>query len=119
MAKKQDGSSRKVKSGPRLTTSKPSKIANAQVSGPAMTEDNKKTTGLPAPRQRGISNEMIGSVAGDVWSVLSERGGQTLAGLKKSIDAPDELVLAAVGWLAREDKLEFQTNGRTMTITLR
>ncbi len=119
MAKKQDGSSRKAKSGSRLTTSKPSKSANAQVSGPTMTEDNKKTTSAPAPRQRGISTEMIGSVAGNVWGVLTERGGQTLASLKKSIDAPDDLVLAAVGWLAREDKLEFQTNGRTMTITLR
>ncbi|MCC6493393.1 MAG: winged helix-turn-helix domain-containing protein [Pirellulales bacterium] len=62
---------------------------------------------------------MIGQAAGEVWRVLSERGGQTLAGLKKSLDASDDLVLLGIGWLAREDKLAFETNGRTVTVSLK
>jgi hypothetical protein len=118
VAKKQEVSSKKTKTAPRAKT-KPSKTDNAQVAGGNMTEGNKTTGSLEAPSQRGMSNEMIGNTAGEVWRVLSERGGQTLAGLKKSVDAPDDQVMLAVGWLAREEKLEFETNGRTVTVSLR
>jgi hypothetical protein len=118
VAKKQEVSSKKTKTAPRAK-SKPSKTDNAQVSGGNMTEDNKLTASKEAPTQRGLSSEMIGAMAGDIWKVLSERGGQTLAGLKKAIDAPEDQVMLAVGWLAREDKLSFETNGRTITVTLR
>jgi hypothetical protein len=50
---------------------------------------------------------------------LADRGGQTIAGIKKSIDGPDDVTMAALGWLAREDKLDFETNGRTITVSLR
>jgi hypothetical protein len=118
VAKKQEVSSKKTKTAPRAKT-KPSKTDNAQVAGGNMTEDNKSTGSLEASAQRGLSNEMVGQMAGDVWRVLAERGGQTLAGLKKSLDAPDDQVMLAVGWLAREDKLSFETNGRTITVSLR
>jgi hypothetical protein len=116
--KKTDSSPSKVKSAPRGSVKKPSKVANAQVAGPNMTEENKRTASAPAARKVGISPEAIGETAGVVWKVLSERGGQTLAGLKKSADRPEELVLAALGWLAREDKLVFETNGRSITVSL-
>jgi hypothetical protein len=118
VAKKQEVSSKKTKTAPRAKT-KPSKTDNNQVAGGGMTEDNKATASLEASAQRGLSNEMIGSMAGDVWKILAERGGQTFAGLKKSLDAPDDQVMLAVGWLAREDKLVFETNGRTITVSLR
>ena len=118
VAKKQEVSSKKTKTAPRAK-SKPSKTDNAQVSGGNMTENNKGTASKEAPTQRGLSSEMIGAMAGDIWKVLSERGGQTLAGLKKAIDVTEDQVLLAVGWLAREDKLAFETNGRTITVTLR
>ena len=84
-----------------------------------MSENNKKTASAEPPKQRGLSSEIIGTTAGDVWRVLSDRGGQTLAGLKKAIDASDDQVLLAIGWLAREDKLSFETNGRTITVSLK
>ena len=52
-----------------------------------------------SPRRRRLSNEQIGEVAGKVWQTLSEGGEQSTTALKKSIDAPADLVLAAVGWL--------------------
>jgi hypothetical protein len=118
MAKKQEVSSKKTKSAPRAKT-RPSKVDNAQVAGGNMTENNKRTGSAEAARQLGLSSDLIGQTAGAVWGVLSDRGGQSLAGLKKSVDASDDVVLLAVGWLAREDKLVFETNGRTVTVSLR
>lgn len=62
--------------------------------------------------------EAIGECAGSVWCCLYEQGPQSLAKLKKSVDASPELLLAAVGWLAREGKLSFETNGKQVTIAL-
>lgn len=76
-------------------------------------------TGTAALPNRVWCNEQIGEVAGLVWHVLAERDGQSLTALKKAVDAPSDLVLAAVGWLAREGKLEFVTSGRTMSVSLR
>ena len=55
-------------------------------------------------------------MAGEVWGLLAESDGQTLAAIKKSIDAPPDVVVAALGWLAREDKLEFIASGRTREV---
>jgi hypothetical protein len=118
VAKKQDLSDKKTKSAPRAKA-KLSKVDNAEAPGGGMTEAHKRTTSLESPTQRGISDEMIGHAAGDVWRVLSERGAQTLPGLKKSLDVSDDLVLLAVGWLAREGKLVFETTGRSVTVSLR
>ncbi len=66
-----------------------------------------------------ISGVVIGHAAGEVWGLLSTNGPQTVAAIKKSVDAPPDVVLAGIGWLAREDKLEFETSGRTVKISLR
>jgi hypothetical protein len=66
-----------------------------------------------------ISNDEIGRVAGQLWHLLDKGGAQNVAALKKAIDAPADLTLAAIGWLAREDKLEFSNSGRTVKISLR
>jgi hypothetical protein len=73
-----------------------------------------------APRVPGaLTGIEIGHVAGEVWGVLSRGETLTLAALKKEIKSPGDLVLAAIGWLAREDKLQFETSGRTVKISLR
>ncbi len=72
----------------------------------------------PTAAGREFSSEEIGHVAGDVWRVLSEQGTKTAAELTKAVAAPAELVAAALGWLAREDKLGFETNGRTVSVSL-
>jgi hypothetical protein len=117
--KKQDVSSKKTKTARRGSGKKQSKFANSQVGAGDMTEDNKKTASKAAPKTTGVSNELIGQTAGKIWKVLADRGGQTIAGIKKSIDGPDDVTMAALGWLAREDKLDFETNGRTITVSLR
>jgi Winged helix-turn-helix domain (DUF2582) len=72
-----------------------------------------------AAQQDILSNEQIGRTAGEVWHELADSDGLSLAALKKSIDAPNELILAALGWLAREGKLDFATSGRSAKVSLR
>jgi hypothetical protein len=72
-----------------------------------------------SPVQRQISSEEIGHVAGEVWDILHNNGDQTLVALKKSVHAPADLVVAAIGWLAREGKLNFANDGRSVKVSLR
>ena len=39
--------------------------------------------------------------------------------LKSSVDAPADVILAAVGWLAREGKLTFDVSGKMLKISLK
>jgi hypothetical protein len=61
----------------------------------------------------------IGHAAGEVWGCLSGGEPRTIADIKKSVKVPGELVVAAIGWLAREEKLDFVTSGKTVKIGLR
>ena len=101
---------------PKPKSSSPSK-ANRPASGNSASSASASKT---APQgQPAISPIAIGHAAGEIWALLSTNGDQTLAAIKKSVDAPSDIVLAAIGWLAREDKLEFATTGRTVKIALR
>jgi hypothetical protein len=51
--------------------------------------------------------EKIGSDAGSVWKVLDEQGSKSVKELKKLTKLTDKEVYAAIGWLAREEKLAF------------
>lgn len=63
--------------------------------------------------------EQIGETAGLVWRILAEQGPLSLAKLVKEADVHRDLVMQAIGWLAREDKIEIDEQGRTKTIALR
>ena len=67
----------------------------------------------------GTGTQQVGQVAGQVWLVLDENGPTTLAKLTKAVKAPRDVVLLAVGWLAREDKITIEERGRTRTVALR
>ncbi len=78
----------------------------------------KKTTPPPASAP-GITSDAIGYAAGDVWNALHGKGWQTLATVKKAGEGPADVTLMAIGWLAREGKLDFATNGKTVKLTLK
>jgi len=71
------------------------------------------------PVERTLSTHDIGLVAGEIWGFLAEKEPQTLAAIKKGVTAPADVVAAAIGWLAREDKLEFTSSGRYLKIGLK
>ncbi len=54
----------------------------------------------------------IGETAGKVWQCLKEKGPTTVSKMVQELKCPRDQVHRAIGWLAREDKLNFdQTNG--------
>lgn len=61
----------------------------------------------------------IGEMAGHVWQQLSQQGPMTVNRLKESVGVPPDLLHQALGWLAREDKLDFQKNGRSIKVYLK
>ncbi|MGH1366156.1 MAG: winged helix-turn-helix domain-containing protein [Calditrichia bacterium] len=62
---------------------------------------------------------LIGTTAGELWQYLEENGETTLATLKKKVSGGSDLVNQAIGWLARENKLEVIRKGRSVKVKLR
>lgn len=61
----------------------------------------------------------IGETAGAIWATLQTDGPMSLSRLVKQIGLPRDQVMQAIGWLAREDKLAFEDNGRNRLVCLR
>ncbi len=61
----------------------------------------------------------VGETAGAVWQALSSVGPLTLSQLKKKLNGKDALVNFALGWLAREDKIDIIPDKKTLRIQLR
>ncbi len=62
--------------------------------------------------------QQIGDVAGAIWRVLHKKDKVALSTMPKAIKEKETLTFQAVGWLAREDKIQFQTQGKTTFVTL-
>ena len=63
--------------------------------------------------------DQIGETAGLVWHYLNENGSRTLTQLAKDIDAPRDVVMQAIGWLAREDQIVIEEEARKKLVVLR
>ena len=61
----------------------------------------------------------IGETAGLVWKFLQSNGDSSLSALEKGVEAPRSMVSMAVGWLAREGKIEVKDEKRAVRIVLR
>lgn len=61
----------------------------------------------------------IGNAAGVIWSYLGQRGPTTLAKLKQGTKFSDQQFYMGLGWLAREGKLGFTREGKTVQVSLR
>jgi len=62
--------------------------------------------------------EKIGNDAGLVWKVLDAQGVKSVKELKKATKLIDKEIYAAIGWLAREEKLVFQEEEDDLFISL-
>lgn len=132
MAKKQSATEKKSKPAAKSTAKPVKKAAAKPPAGAPQSLFNdaadepkpakpaaKKSPAAAAP-VRPLTVEEIGHAAGEVWGALSAgNGGVSLAALKKSVAAPADLVLLAVGWLAREDKIDIDASAKTPTISLK
>lgn len=61
----------------------------------------------------------IGETAGKLWQYLAENPWSTLEGVAKSLKVKESLVVLAAGWLAREDKVTFEPNGKGFKLSLK
>ena len=56
--------------------------------------------------------------AGKTWRYLGQNGETNVSQLPKAIKEKDEVVLQAVGWLAREDKINYSIKNRRTFVSL-
>jgi len=62
--------------------------------------------------------EKIGNDAGNIWKVLDMQGAKSVKELKKAAKLTDKEVYAAIGWLAREEKLSFKEEETDLILSL-
>lgn len=62
---------------------------------------------------------LVGETAGQVWQLLHSDGPQTLAQMKKKLKGTNQLLNFAVGWLAREDKVEIVEEKKNFRVQLK
>lgn len=64
-------------------------------------------------------DEIIGNLAGKVWSTLSKKNEIALSQLPKTVNEKEALVFQALGWLAREGKIKYRVDGAKTFISLK
>ena len=62
---------------------------------------------------------VVGETAGKIYQALSSGGPQTVSQLKKKLDGSGELLNFALGWLAREDKIEMVQEKKNIHVQLK
>ncbi len=79
-----------------------------------------KTTPLPFKAGPGLTiPEQFGLIAGDIYHYLGEKGltpTSRVVGAMLQRQQSQANVLAAMGWLAREDKIEFSSDGNMVAL---
>jgi hypothetical protein len=51
--------------------------------------------------------DKIGEIAGKIWTILGEKQNVEISKLPKILKEKEEIVYQALGWLAREDKINY------------
>lgn len=62
--------------------------------------------------------EKIGNDAGRIWNALNESGRRSVKELKKLVKMTEKELYAALGWLAREEKLIFEKQEDDLYLSL-
>lgn len=63
--------------------------------------------------------DTIGQAAGQVWTVLAQAEGPVgITEVPKRAHLKTQIAYQALGWLAREGKVEYQTKGRKTEVVL-
>ncbi len=62
--------------------------------------------------------EKVGETAGQLWDLLKKKGELNLADVPKHLTEKSAVVYQAIGWLARENKIEYRTAGAKTFVSL-
>jgi hypothetical protein len=60
----------------------------------------------------------VGETAGRVWHYIKENGEKSITQLKE-VESNQLLLNLALGWLAREDKVNLEKKGNVVKVTLK
>ena len=60
----------------------------------------------------------IGETAGKIYKALENKGEMTLARLLKDVKTDEALFNQAIGWLARENNINFSKMGKLIKVSL-
>ena len=62
--------------------------------------------------------EQIGKVAGSIWRLLGEKGELNLTSIPKTIGEKGEVAYQALGWLAKEGKIDYTSKQGKVFVSL-
>ncbi|NOY88395.1 MAG: hypothetical protein GXO93_03255 [FCB group bacterium] len=62
--------------------------------------------------------EKIGQTAGKIWKTLKKNDQVSIPQLPKMLKEKDTLTYQALGWLAREGKISYQSKGKRVFVSL-
>jgi len=65
-----------------------------------------------------ISEKNIGIMAGKVWKKLRQEKQLPISQIPKAVKGKDTIVYLALGWLAREGKLDLSPKGNKTLVSL-
>jgi Mn-dependent DtxR family transcriptional regulator len=65
-----------------------------------------------------MTKEKIGQTAGQIWEILNTKGEVSLSQLPRLLKITSDLTYQALGWLAREDKVEYRTKVGKVYVSL-
>lgn len=63
--------------------------------------------------------ESIVEAAGQIWNYLNTNGEVTTKKMQKDLSLEDNMAFMGLGWLSREDKLEYTQKAKSVTVRLR
>ncbi|MFC1864797.1 winged helix-turn-helix domain-containing protein [Chloroflexota bacterium] len=61
----------------------------------------------------------IGEAAGEIWGLLNDAGPLSVSTIAQRMKRPQTTIHMGIGWLAREDKLEFKQNKGGVSVSLK
>ena len=64
-------------------------------------------------------SDVIGEAAGKIWHYLAEQGEASVNKITTDTGLGKNDVQRAIGWLAKEDKLNIEIKGRVETLSLK
>ncbi len=62
---------------------------------------------------------LIDDAAGKIWKFLNENGPSSVNKITTETGLGRNEIQRGIGWLAREEKINIEFNGRTETVSLR
>jgi len=66
----------------------------------------------------GVQEQIIES-AGQIYNYLFSKGEVSISKMKKDLSLGDNFTEMGLGWLSREDKLEYTQKAKSVTVKLR